>query len=57
MGAEEIEGRREFYLARLQRAEEQIANATNPEVRKEWQKIAAVYRIQLRTINFKADLD
>ena len=55
VGAQEIEGRREYYLMKIKNAEDQIAKATDPQTREDWEKVAESYRTSLRHINFKND--
>ena len=53
MGVEEIEGRQEYYLIKIKNAEDQIAKATDPQTREDWEKVLESYRTSLRHINSK----
>jgi len=55
VGADEIEGRRAYYLLKIKNAEDQIAQATYPQTRKDWEKVLESYKISLRHINSKND--
>ena len=53
MGVEEIEGRQEYYLIKIKNAEDQIAKATDPQTRQDWEKVLESYRTSLRHNNSK----
>ena len=53
MGVEEIEGRQEYYLAKIKNAEDQIAKATDPQTRGDWEKVLESYKTSLRHIDLK----